>query len=109
MAGVQIVEHTTSRHDEVRAVGERFRERRTTGGGAGTAVRGTVTQDRDRPGVYLSIVDPSYEEAMANSDRPDTREFAQAMAELSDGPPRFYDVDVQAVFTAVPSQDSVRA
>ena len=111
MAGfIQIIEYTTSRPQEVRAVSERFRERRAAEGGSGTAVRGTVTQDRDRPGVYLSIVEfPSYEEAMANSDRPDTQEFARAMAELCDGPPRFFNLDVQEVFTPVPPQESVRA
>ena len=108
MAGfIQIVEYTTSRPDEVRAVSERFRDRPREGS---TAVRGTVTADRDRPGVYLSIVEfPSYEEAMANSARPDTQEFAAAMAELCDGPPRFLNLDVQEVFTPVPPQESVRA
>ena len=109
MAGfIQIVEYTTSRPDEVRAVSETFRERRRSEPGA--AVRGTVTADRDRPGVYLSIVEfPSYEDAMANSKRPDTQQFAQAMMALCDGPPRFLNLDVEQVFTPVPSQESLRA
>lgn len=46
---------------------------------------------------------------MANSSRPETTEFAQAMAALCDGPPRFYNLDVQEVFTPVPSQEAAKA
>lgn len=107
---VQIVEYTTSRPDEVRALTERFRDRSRESSAAPVVVRGTVTADRDRPGVYMSIVEfRSYEEAMANSNRPETTEFAQAMAELCDGPPRFYNLDVQEVFTSVPSQEAAKA
>jgi hypothetical protein len=107
-AFIQIVEYTTSRPDEMRAISERFRDQRR--GTGPTIVRGTVTADRDRPGTYLSIVEfPSYEEAMANSELPETTEFAEAMARLCDGPPRFYNLDVQEVFTPVPAQQSVEA
>lgn len=107
MAGfIQIVEYTTSRPDEVKAVSDEFRDRRRDSDTESMVVRGTVTADRDRPGVYLSIVEfASYEEAMANSQRPETTEFAEAMSQLCDGPPRFYNLDVQEVFTSVPSQE----
>ena len=42
---VQIIEFTTSRADEIRALLE---ERRNQ---PGKAVRGLITQDRDRPGT----------------------------------------------------------
>ena len=111
MAGfIQIIEYTTSRPEEMKALSERFRDRRRDREDESTFVRGTLTADRDRPGVYLSIVEfPSYEVAMANSARPDTTEFAQAMAELCDGPPRFYNLDVREVFTSVPSQSEATA
>ncbi|MCW2621279.1 MAG: hypothetical protein JWL64_881, partial [Frankiales bacterium] len=57
MAGfIQIIEYNTSRPDEMRAVGDRFRERREQSD-AVSPVRVTVTADRDRPGVYRSIVE----------------------------------------------------
>ncbi len=94
MAGfVQIVEFTTSRIDEIQTyVNERRPELQTSG----TARRITLTADRDRPHHYLSIIEfDSYESAMENSNRPETSEFAAAMAKLCDGPPKFYNLDVQ--------------
>jgi hypothetical protein len=95
MAGfVQIVEYQTSRIDEVTAIVEKFRDDRLSQGDT-TVGRGTATADRDRPGYYLSILEfDSYESAMENSNRPDTTEFAARMAELCDGPPKFYNLDV---------------
>ena len=54
-----------------------------------------IAADRDRPGYYLNLVEfDSYESAMENSNRPETAEFSAKMAELCDGPPRFYNLDV---------------
>ena len=56
-----------------------------------------VTQrpDEVEPGHYLVIAEfASYESAMRNSEHPATQEFAQRMAELCDGPPTFYNLDV---------------
>lgn len=90
---VQIVEFRTSRIDELRAMSEEY-DARSSGGGM---VHGVVTEDRDEPGLYRTIVEfASYEEAMANSDRPETTEFSQRMAELCDGPPTFRNLDVIA-------------
>jgi hypothetical protein len=107
---IQIIEYTTSRPEEMQQLTEGFRDRRRDSEAEPMFVRGTVTADRDRPGVYLSIVEfPSYEVAMANSARPETTEMARAMEELCDGPPRFYNLDVRDVFTSVPSQTAVEA
>ncbi|HVA61847.1 MAG TPA: hypothetical protein VNG13_15125 [Mycobacteriales bacterium] len=97
MAGfVQIIEFTTSRIDEV----DTLMSERRADLEAGTAVRSMATGDRDRAGTYLSIVEfPSYEAAMANSERPETRSFAEAMGKLCDGPPKFYNLDVRATLT----------
>ncbi len=56
-----------------------------------------VTQDRDRPNGYFTIIEfPSYEVAMENSARPETDAFAKEMAALCTSGPRFYNLDVQA-------------
>jgi quinol monooxygenase YgiN len=93
MAGfVQIVEYTTSRFDEVRSLGEGYREQRR---GAGP-VRVTITKDRDRPNTYLTIAEfESYDAAMANSNSPETQQFAEQMAKLVDGPPIFRNLDIE--------------
>jgi hypothetical protein len=93
MAGfVQIIEMKTSRIDEIDALVD---ERRAAGGPM-PMVRATLTADRDRPDHYLSIIEfDSYEEAMANSNSPETTQMAQRMAELCDGPPKFYNLDVR--------------
>jgi hypothetical protein len=98
MAGfIQIIEFTTSRPDEVKALGEQYREAR----GNSPVVRGTFTADRDRPNTYLNIVEfPTYEDAMKNSADPATSEFAEKMMVLCDGPARFYNLDITDVWTA---------
>jgi quinol monooxygenase YgiN len=92
MAGfIQIVEYTTTRFDEVRALGESYAEQR-----AGGPVRVSVTADRDRPNTYLTIAEfESYEAAMANSERPETQQFAEQMSKLCDGPPTFRNLDIR--------------
>lgn len=95
MAGfVQLIEFDTSRIDEVRLLGEKFAAERQ-GAGETSLLRGIVTVDRERPNHYINIVEfPSYEEAMENSNRPDTTEFAARLAELCDAPPVFHNLDV---------------
>lgn len=92
MAGfVQMIEFTTSKIDEIKALSEEM----TGQLGSGMATRGVVTEDRDRPGTYLNIVEfDSYESAMENSSRPEIGEFSRRMAELCDGPPTFYNLEV---------------
>ncbi len=90
---VQIIEWTSSRIDEVRALGES--RRREMEGTADGPSRITTTADRNRPNHYMTIVEfASYEQAMRNSEHPTTSEFAARMAELCDGPPTFQDLDV---------------
>ena len=53
------------------------------------------TRDRDRANTYVQIVEfPSYEEAMTNSQLPETGEIAARLTELCDGPPTFRNLDV---------------
>lgn len=91
---VQIIEIKTSRIEEVDALVEELR----ASGGQMPMVRALMAADRDRPGHYLSILEfDSYEEAMANSNKPETTEMAQRMAALCDEPPTFRNLDVRRV------------
>ena len=102
---VQIIEFKTSRVDEIRALVEEVRA-----SAMGTALRGTVTADRERPGYYLNIVEfESYESAMANSARPDVSAFASKMAALCEEPPTFYNLDVIETFNAEATSASTKA
>ena len=93
-AFIQVIEYDSSRYDEVKQLLDEMEARRGSDGPPGP-VRGLSTQDRDRPGHYVSIVEfESYEAAMENSNHPVTQEFAAKMAELADGPPKFYNLDV---------------
>jgi len=92
MTFVQIIEITTSRLGEVEAL---MAEWITKTEGKRSASRSLLTQDRDRPSTYVQIVEfPSYEEAMANSDLPETGDFAERLIVLCDGPPSFRNLDL---------------
>lgn len=91
---VQIIEYTSSRIDEIRALGDKVRSERS--GEPGGPQRVTITEDRDKAGHYMTIVEfESYEKAMENSNHPATQEFAAAMAQLVDGPPTFHNLEVR--------------
>jgi hypothetical protein len=89
---IQIIEFTTSRAGEFDALLDEWLERTQ---GKRTATRGVQARDRDRPNTYVQIVEfPSYEDAMANSELPETGEVAARLAELCDEPPAFRNLDV---------------
>jgi len=92
MGFVQIVEFKTSKIDELRKNANDFRAATE---GKRTVRRVMVAADRDNPGHHFVIAEfPSYEEAMKNSELPETKEFATKQQTLSDGPPTFYNLDV---------------
>jgi quinol monooxygenase YgiN len=92
MGFVQIVEFNTSKIDEVRKSADDFRAATE---GKRTVARVTIAADRDNPGRHFVIAEfPSYEEAMKNSELPETQELAKRQQALSDGPPTFYNLDV---------------
>lgn len=95
MAGfVQIIEYRTSKPDEIAALSDEFRRQREAGEGP-APTRVTICSDRDSSGRYFVLAEfNSYDEAMENSNRPETSEFAAKMAELCDGPPTFSNLDV---------------
>lgn len=92
MAFVQIIEYRTSKIDEMRAVADEW-EKATEG--TRKAGRRVLCQDRDSPGRYFTVVFfDSYEDAMANSNLPETDKFSQKMMGFADGAPTFYNLDV---------------
>ena len=96
MGFVQIFEFTTARADELDSLFDEWLERTQ---GKRTATRVIQSRDRDRSNTYVQIVEfPSYEEAMANSELPETAAVAARLAELSDGPPTFRNLDVVREF-----------
>jgi hypothetical protein len=83
MGFIQIIEIETNRPDEVEALVSEWRAKTE---GTRTAQRGTFTRDRDRPNTYVQIVEfPSYEDAMANSELPETLSFRRRCASCATG------------------------
>jgi hypothetical protein len=95
MSFVQIIEFHTSKFDEIKALEDQWRNETA---GKRSNARITTCQDRDRAGHYYVIAEfPSYEEAMRNSDLPETDRTSRQMAELADGPVTFTNLDVLSV------------
>lgn len=104
-AFVQIIQMTTTKIDEVRAVIDDMQEERKAAGEPLPAVMSILTADRDRPNTYLAIVEfPSYDVAMGNSKNPITQRMSAQMAALCDGPPTFTNLDVLDTTIAVVPQ-----
>lgn len=92
MAFVQVIEFRSSQFDELEKVGDEWEE---AAADQSTVSHRVLCQDRDDPGRYFNIVFfESYEEAMKNSELPVTQEFSARLAELVEGPPTFYNLDV---------------
>ena len=92
MGFVQIIQFTTSRIDEMEALGAEWQ---AAAGSDSTARRRIMCKDRDKENSYLNIVFfDSYEDAMRNSELPATGEFSGKLAALLDGPPTFLNLDL---------------
>jgi hypothetical protein len=92
VAFIQIIDFRTSRIEEGQKLVDEYFEKTE---GRRTARRGLMCQDRDDPGRYINIVFfDSYESAMENSNLPETGELAAKLAELSDGPSSFLNLEV---------------
>jgi hypothetical protein len=92
MAFVQLIEFSTTRADEVRSLIDEYR---ASSEGIRTSGSGMLCADRDQPNRYITIVQfDSYEDAMKNSELPETSAMAAKMAELCDGPTSFRNLDV---------------
>ena len=96
MKFVQIIDFETDRIDEMRQLSEETDQR--LAGRSGGPTHRLVLKDRNQPNRYLVVIEfNSYEEAMANSNDPETTKFAERMAALCTKPPSFVDCDVQAM------------
>ena len=93
MSFIQIIEYETDRPEEMWALGE---ARSAAMGTPPPGFRVTITQDRDEPNRFVTIVEfASYEEAMESSGRPETDAFAKEMAALCTSGPRFRNLEVK--------------
>ena len=98
MSFIQVIEYETDRPDEMWALGE---ARTAEIGDTPPGFRLSITQDRDHPNRYVTIVEfASYEAAMENSERPDTDAFAQQMAALCTSGPHFRNLEVRRTVPA---------
>ena len=92
MKFVQIIEFKTSKYDEIDKLMDEWM---AASAGKRTPTHEISGKDRDQPDTYLQIVEfPSYEEAMRNSDMPETAQFSARIEALCDGPPIFRNLDV---------------
>jgi hypothetical protein len=94
---VQIIQFETTKIDEIRQLDEEWYANTA---GRRTVRREILTRDRSNPDRYMAIVEfDSYEEAMRNSQLPETTAIADAYQALCDGPVTFVDLDVIEVRT----------
>lgn len=92
MKFVQIIEYTTSKPDEIAKIMDEWMAATE---GKRTPTREVTGKDRDDSDRYFQIVEfPSYEEAMKNSELPETSQFAERIRALCDGPAVFRNLDV---------------
>ncbi|MFH9888250.1 hypothetical protein [Streptomyces luteogriseus] len=93
MKFVQIIEFETERLEEMQQVldeaGQRNADR------AGGPTHSMLLRDRDKPNRYLALVEfESFEEAMRNSDDPETSRMAERLNALSIGERVYTNCDV---------------
>ncbi|MBT2524616.1 ester cyclase [Streptomyces sp. ISL-99] len=92
MKFVQIIDYKTERSEDMNQLLDRWAEQTK---GKRTATHNIVGNDRSEKNHYVEIVEfPSYEEAMKNSQLPETDRTFQEMVALCDGMPSFTDLDV---------------
>jgi hypothetical protein len=92
MKFAQIIEFTTSRIDDFNT---RLDAWMITSEGHRIPHRAVLRRDRDTDNVYLLMVEfASHDQAMENSSRPETGEFAAFLSEISEGVLKFRNLDV---------------
>jgi hypothetical protein len=89
---IQIIDFHTTRYEEG---AERVAEWKAATEGKRTAKRSFACKDRDNPDRYINIVlFDSYEEAMRNSELPETQRLAEQLGKLADEPAIFRNLEV---------------
>ncbi|MGV9456625.1 ester cyclase [Streptomyces sp. NPDC003635] len=92
MTFVQLIDCRTSRFDEMNRLMDTWVEQTR---GKRTATHSVIGKDRSDASHFIEIVEfPSYEEAMRNSNLPETDKVFQEMVALCDEMPTFTDLDV---------------
>ncbi|WP_329220280.1 ester cyclase [Streptomyces sp. NBC_01485] len=92
MTFVQLIDCRTSRFDEMDRLMDTWVEQTK---GKRTATHAVVGKDRSDASHFIEIVEfPSYEEAMRNSNLPETGKVFQELVALCDEMPTFTDLDV---------------
>lgn len=92
MTFVQLIDCRTSRFDELDRLMDTWVEQTK---GKRTATHAVVGKDRSDASHFVEIVEfPSYEEAMRNSNLPETDKIFREMVALCDEMPTFTDLDV---------------
>ncbi len=92
---IQTISFTSSRMDEMQKLMDDFGDENLADQADRGFVRSQVLKDRDNENAYVVVAEfASYEQAMANSARPETDAFAKKMGELCDGPPTFGNYDL---------------
>lgn len=92
MTFVQLIDCRTSRFDEMNRLMDRWVEQTK---GKRTATHDIIGKDRSDAAHFIEIVEfPSYEDAMRNSNLPETDRIFQEMVALCDETPTFTDLDV---------------
>lgn len=92
MTFVQLVECRTDKVDEMNRLMDSWMAQTQ---GRRTATHAMMARDRGDSRHLVEIVEfPSYEEAMRNSNLPETDRIFREMVALCDEPPTFVDLDV---------------
>lgn len=92
MTFVQLIDCRTSRFDEMNRLMDTWVEQTR---GKRTATHAVVAKDRSDSSHFIEIVEfPSYEEAMRNSNLPETGKIFQELVALCEEMPTFTDLDV---------------
>ncbi|MFI1969559.1 ester cyclase [Streptomyces cinnamoneus] len=92
MTFLQVIDCKTSRFDDMDRLMDDWV---TATEGKRTATHSIVGRDRSAGDHYVEIIEfPSYEEAMKNSNLPETNRIFEEMVALCDGLPSFTDLDV---------------
>jgi hypothetical protein len=100
---IQVIQGRCSRHDELRAMGEGWRDE--VGADATGWLGGTYGFTDDD--LFIGVVRfESRETAMANSARPEQGAWAERMMSLMDGPVEFHDCDDVTLFLDGGSDDA---
>ncbi|MEV6671243.1 ester cyclase [Streptomyces sp. NPDC051162] len=92
MAFMQIVDCKTRSYDDMSRLMDQWVEATE---GKRTATHAVVGRDRSDGDHYVEIIEfPSYEDAMKNSDLPETNRIFEEMVALCEGEPAFTDLEV---------------